>query len=504
MQLPMNRDANKEADFELIAEIDSASHKLILALHNNGLECRATFEPKENGEPVTPAEIHKILDSAGLTYGIDNSMIEEFCSGTSEGEPQENILLAVGTPPVPGADGWLELAVRSSTDEAQYEEDENGKIDHRNRQSFENVEPGQLVGNIRPPQEGEAGRTVRDEEIPPISGKELKLVTGKGVRIDEDGRSVISEATGRLVYEEEENTIQVTDELIIKGDVDFHVGHIDFAGFVTVNGDVLDDFNVKATKGITVTGAVGACQIITCGDVIISSMYGKDRGKIKCIGNLHANHLANVEVECDGNVTVSKEIRDSIIKSLGTIRVENGNIGGGEYIALAGIEAKEMGSVFRVHTEIISGVSYLDSKQQKDLQKRLETINYQIKHITYTLGNIFLQDSDSLSDAVKRRSEVLAKTLERTKKEEEFLLKKMEIYLAVDQLAPANPKINVVKLLHEGVIVELGNIREKMALEVEGPTSIIESKKDSSLLYLTLSPLRVKAADALKKHQGKN
>lgn len=500
----MDQDTNKEAGFEQIAEIDSPAYKVILTLHNNGLECRAVFEPKEGGAPVTPAEIQAILANAGITYGIDDTLIEEFCSGANAGNPQDNILLAQGTPPVPGPDGWLELAVRSETDEANYKEDRSGKIDYRDRQSFENIEPGQLLGNIHPPREGEPGRTVQDQEIPPGPGKELKLVLGKGVRIAEDGSSVFSETAGRLIYEEEENTILVTEELIIEGDVDFHVGHIDFAGFVTVNGDILDDFNVKATKGITVTGAVGACQIITGGNVTIGSMYGKDKGKIKCIGNLNANHLANVEVECDGNVNVSKEIRDSKIKSLGIIRVENGNICGGEYIALAGIEAKEMGSVFGVRTEIISGVSYLDNTQQKDLQKRLETINYQIEHITHTLGNIFLQDFDSLCEAVKKRSEVLAKTLERSEKEKEILLKKMKLYLTVDQLAPANPKINVVKLLHEGVIIELGNIREKIALEIEGPTSIIENKKDSTLLHLRLSPLRVKAEDVLKKHQGED
>jgi uncharacterized protein (DUF342 family) len=459
------------------------------------MECRATFTPKDEHAGITVEELVALLEKEAIS-GIDPQLVENFCNNAGPESPQKNVLLAKGVPPEPGPDGWLEITVLSSTDAARFKSDAADKIDYKNRRSFENVKPDTVVGKIHPPREGEPGRTVKNNPIPPLMGKVLKFKPGKGIRLDEDGISLRAETEGRLVQEGE--TLSVSEEIVINGNVDLTVGHIDFAGVVIVKGDVLDDFNVKATKGIEISGSVGACRIISGGDLIMGSVYGKDNGFIRCLGTLQAHHLCNVDVECTGDIIVSKEIRDSVIKTLGVINVENGNICGGEAIALQGIEAKKVGSPIGVPTSLTAGVSYLDSDQEKELQRRFDVLCFQEENINYTVGDIAKGDLNSLSGGLKKRYDVLAATLEKITKEKDLLLKEMEAYKPAAEASRANPKINIKGVLFEGVIIALGSHKEKIDIEKDGPFSVIESLKDDCLLYLSLSPLKVHAKEMEK------
>jgi uncharacterized protein (DUF342 family) len=489
--MPSDTSDDKTA-IQMVTEVETPSYRLTVALHDNEMECRATFTPKDDRAAITSEELLTILKKEEI-FDVDSQLVDDFCSRAGPDGPQKEILLAKGIVPEPGTDGWLEIIVLASTDEARYQSDEKDKVDYKNRHSFENVKPDTIVGRIHPPREGEPGRTVKNNPIPPMTGKELKLRPGRGIRLDEDGITLIAEIEGRLIHEGD--TLSVSEEMVINGNVDFSVGHIDFAGVVVVKGDVLDDFNVKATKGIEISGAVGACQIISGGDILIGSVYGKDTGVIKCLGTLQAHHLCNVSVECTGDVIVTKEIRDSIIKTLGVISIENGNICGGDVIALRGMEVKKVGSPIGVATSLTAGISYLDSDREKELQKRLEALSVQEEQINYTLGNIALNDLDSLNDGIKKRYDVLTATREKISKEMSILLKEMKAYNPAENTIRANPKINVKGMLFEGVTIELGNHKEKIDEEKDGPFSIIESLQHDRLLYLSLSPLQVHAEE---------
>jgi len=89
-------------------------------------------------------------------------------------------------------------------------------------------------------------------------------------------------------------TVSVTEEYLVQGDVDLAVGNIDFRGFVQVKGDVLDDFDIHAIKGIQVNGNVGICQISSEGDIALGGMAGQGRGTITCGGNLVVTYLNDV------------------------------------------------------------------------------------------------------------------------------------------------------------------------------------------------------------------
>ncbi len=87
-------------------------------------------------------------------------------------------------------------------------------------------------------------------------------------------------------------------------------------------GDVPDDFDLKATKGIKVSGHIGACNIESEESIEIASMSGKETGQITCHGDLRASFLNQTTVACYGDVYVMNEIRNSVIKSTGKVVVE--------------------------------------------------------------------------------------------------------------------------------------------------------------------------------------
>lgn len=276
---------------------------------------------------ISPSELIELLAQNGIKENLDLEEIAKFCSNAAMGSNQEDVLLATGVEPVAGRDGWLELTVRTSDNEVDFLEDEKGHVDMRTRHTFTNVEIGQQIGIIHPPEYGEPGVTVNGLPIPATKGAELEVKAGDGVELDSAGNCAIATKAGLVVFDG--CVLSVTEEFLVSGDVDLSIGNIDFNGFVEVRGDVLDDFNIRARKGIRVTGSVGACCLESGGPVEIGGMNGLGSGLIRCRGDLRAAYLNQVQVECWGNVMVSCEIRNCGIKSTRAILVEGGVITGG-------------------------------------------------------------------------------------------------------------------------------------------------------------------------------
>ena len=252
---------------KLIGEYVTDAYSLRLEALNNMLVCSASITVHDTGNSISPAELINILRKHQVTDAVDLEQVAIFCSEAAQGESLERFPIARGIEPIPGKDGWFELIVSTGKDKSEFEEDEQGRVNFKAVQNFSNVEPGQQIGNNYLPTNGEAGRTISGEPIPAKPGKPSGVIAGSGARFSEDGTQAIAEVSGRVVFDN--NVLSVAEEFVVNGDVDLNIGHISFNGFVDIKGDVLDDFNITATKGINVTGAVGACRINCDGPVTV-------------------------------------------------------------------------------------------------------------------------------------------------------------------------------------------------------------------------------------------
>jgi uncharacterized protein (DUF342 family) len=518
---PVEEEQNKPAEPEPRIETGPYGYRLKLRLENQQMECLADLEPIEQAPPpqsstdktkktttennfplsvdfplparLTPAELFDILKKNGVTRTIDFEALYLLCAAAEEGASQQGVLLAQGVESEAGADGWFEMAVKAPGEDPEFDEDEQGNVDLRTLHSHTEVEQGQKLGTVHPPQEGSAGITANDLPIPAERGKPFKLLAGDGVVIKYDGRVAFAEKAGRALLNKQ--TLSVVDELVISGDLDLNTGNIDFHGFVEIRGDVPDDFTIKASKGIQVAGAVGACQLEAGGPIEIGSMAGKEIGRIICQGDLTTSYLNQVSVACHGNVLVANEIRNSQVKATGRIVVERGSIIGGKALALEGIEAKILGATSCVRTHLVAGRYFPDADRFDYLHQRLQEINHQVKAIHEALGPLerIKELSEALGSSSERRLTILNEQWEKLEVEKEQV--EAELRASSQQtFGSCNPKVNALTTINEGVIVCLGQSSERFNSKISGPVSLIENTRQGGLRHLGLSPLSTSAA----------
>ena len=489
------------AEIEIFPEDVAAAEKVSLPEENQPF---ATIEENEqlhvahvavleNSKPVvTPPDLFWFLQQNNIIQTIDYAAVYEFCAAIELGLNPEGTVLARGVEPVSGADGWVELTVKISGENTEFEEDDDGNIDLRTLNAYSEIEPDQKLGMVHSPEEGTPGINVQGLPIPAERGKPFELIAGEGVVLKYNDRVAFAEKSGRALLEKQ--TISVVDQLVIPGNIDLSIGNIDFHGFVEVKGEVPDDFDIKATKGILISGAVGASHIESAGSVDISSMAGKEIGRIICHGDLHANYLNQVTVVCFGDVYVTNEIRNSVIKSTGKVVVERGSIIGGRCTAMDGIEAKDLGTSSGQTTRVVAGLYFPDADRFDYLREQLLNINRQIQSVNEAIEPLkrYLRKNDSIASPAEKRLSILNEQLIKLQQEKDHF--SAEIAASTPQeFSSKNPKINILKVLKEGVSITLGKATEEIKIERSGPMSIIENTRDGGLRYLTLTPMQVMA-----------
>ncbi|HEX9023690.1 MAG TPA: FapA family protein [Geobacteraceae bacterium] len=448
-------------------EFKKLGYSLFVCIPDNKLECRCSYVPRAQGAMITRDELRGYLGQCGVKEGIDEEAVEDFAIKAGAGKELSSVLLAFGVAPVAGADGRIAYSVQPSTI-IQDETDDGATMDMHQVQTFLNVLPGDEIARLIPPEPGSAGRSITGQTIPAQPGKDLKLKIGRNIRCEEDGSLLFADAAGRVCIASGE--ISVEEEYVISGDVDFRVGSIVFNGFVEVRGDVLNDFNVTSTKGIRISGNIGACAIQSDGDISFCGMDGQERGTIVCNGTIRANFLHDCSVTCAGDVIVDVELHNCMIKTLGRIFVNKGAISGGSYTALGGIEARKIGSPASVRTKLTVGMDYRDTEELERLFAELERNQAQIG---------MTQSLQEIGELRKARGELTDR-----------------VFAIRTKVVPqANPKVNVKTMLYDNVLMSLGTINEEIREQKDGPISIIENTVEGGLRYLLMTSLDVKATD---------
>jgi len=479
----------------VLCEEDLNGYQIQLVLSDDEMSASLSLYPDKSNKIVIDAQdIINILDRNGVVDGYHLDEIKVFCERACKGQNQNNFVVAATYPPVPGANGWLEPLICIDKDtETEFTEKEDGKLDLYTLNLFTCVEPEEKIAILHPPELGEASTTVTGKVLPPVLGKELDIRIGSGVRLEDNGTCFVSEISGRADLIE--NTLSVSEDYIVHGDVDMHVGNINFPGFTQISGDVLDNFDISADKGIEVMGTVGSCHLITDGDVTVGSMAGNEDGLIRCGGNLNANYLNGVTVECMGTVTVKYEIRNCIIKSAEKIIIENGAISGGECIALQGIEAKDIGAEAGTNTRLKSGIYFPEEDQLQMLKTQQKSITIQNQFIKHSLGplNAQAKKDTSATGAIQKRLEILQERLDLLIVMQKEVKEKLNAFVFTEH--EGNSKINVHRRLKEKVSISLDMVTEEVRHEHYGPLSVVADATNGILRFCDMSPLEINAEE---------
>jgi uncharacterized protein (DUF342 family) len=380
------------------------------------------------------------------------------------GKGVDSVMVAQGHPPETwkDVDWFIPLGISSLRDYA------NETVDLHDVSHFINVRAGQPLCELPAlPKDGCSvfGETIAAPPCPFQLGDRVALDPKNLSRVLATQPGCVRFAKGRLSVEQ---------DLDIPGDLDFKIGNIDFAGNVTVRGNILDGFQIKSAKDIVIGGTVGVATLEAGGNLTIKGgVNGGHKGKLVCGGNLQTHYLHMVSAECGGDVLVDVECHDSTVLAAGSVTVSRGGIVGGKIIAGTDISAGFLGTAMCVPTLLHAGYqANLDQPFEKQ-RKALAQAVLLVKNLESTLGNWVEQPGAPVRFPAQRKTQTiqlqsrLADARLAARRAHTELLGKMH------GSAPVGATIASAKQIFPRVTLVIDSVaQEDVATELTGPVTL--------------------------------
>ncbi len=441
----------------------------------------ATLTLRDDGVnySVTEEEILDALKSQGVQFGILFDVIKKIVEKPEFDKPY---IVAKGKPPVPGRDGKLEI-----------KKDEGSKIKEAKRIDFKEfaakktrkvLREGDEIGKLIKPTDGIAGINVLGEKVEAKKGKPAPVKIGPGIKILEDG-TLIADKSGLLVIKPDQ--IYVEELLVIKGDVDYSTGNVDFPGAVEINGDVKAGFVVKAKRDIIIKGIVEAATVISFeGSVQMLGVKGQEKGIIRAKEDVKAKFLENAHVEAGHNVEVEGPITNSVVKARNSVIVtgKKGIIVGGMITATVSVEAEEIGSNLGVKTLLEIGIDpelrekerllVAQIKLDEENLEKLLLVMKELKKIINVRGSLPI-DKQETYKKVSQTIMHLRNSIDQNRKE---LFRIRKLYENAKKIA----KVVARKMLYPGVDVTMFQRKISINRPLKAAVLVVDEKEDKVIV----------------------
>ena len=327
--------------------------------------------PENDGPDVTKQDIMAALAAKRVTKGILEDVIDDMVQS-----PQYSrmIRVAEGQPATEGRNASLELHFEIKS-ELKPRVREDGTVDYHDLGLINSVTANQKLCTLHPAEKGIPGYTVTGRPLLPQSVKNLMLPIGKNTRVLEDQVTLVAAINGCV--DTTGGKINVLNVFTVTGDVSNATGNVEFDGNVTVTGDVLPGFSVKATGRIEVLGFVEAATLEAGSDIKVNGgIKGKGHGRVRCGGSLRALFIENAEVSVVGDV-MADVFMQANIRCGGSLRAEGkrGSILGGTYIVAQSVYASVIGSPSNIVSVFELGNDPMRSDRLKEAETMLRTLS---------------------------------------------------------------------------------------------------------------------------------
>ncbi|MCL1883319.1 MAG: FapA family protein [Defluviitaleaceae bacterium] len=321
-------------------------------------------EPINNGGLMSAEDVIRLMQENRLS--TDSKLIQAALSNKRYGR---KLLIAEGQMPVNGTDGFLQFHFDKSNIKPKPKIMEDGTVNFKQLDMFRLCNRGDVLVTSVPAKDGVDGVDVYGNVLPAPKAKPAAIIPrGKGTVLSPDGLHLIADVSGQLLLTE--GKINISPHLEIAGNVDNSTGDVDFNGQVTVRGNVVTGFSVKAVGNIEIFGVCEAAKLTsTEGSIILGNgVQGADKGELVAAQDITAKFIESCKVTAGGNVTTDS-IRKSHIKCDGSVTVagKNGLLVGGSLVAGEKLVATTIGSPMGTLTDIEVGGSPKDLNKQKDL-----------------------------------------------------------------------------------------------------------------------------------------
>ena len=416
--------------------------KIAVTVTDKNMKASVKVVPPENGgRPVDAEMLHGMLEFKKIIYGTDEIMISEI----AENQIYDiNLEIASGSMPQSGKDGSLNYLFETKK-EIRPKELSDGTVDYRELGLIQQIEEGQLLVEKTMPTDGVDGFDVFGNKLYAQKGKDPVLPAGKNTRVSEDGLQLCAEKAGHV--EVINGKVTVVDTYIVKGDVSNATGNIDFNGNVTVNGNVLSGFVIKATGNINVRGSCEAATLKADGDIIIGD--GMNGGKIEAGGEIKSKYLQLCAVVGAKNIYAGAVINCNLKCGASLILTgRKGTIVGGVCCAAYAIESHFIGSQNTyVPTHIEVGLDPIVQSRLQALPQEIEKQEQLVASLDRLIDLLMqYKRAGRLDDDKKTQLESAGFTRENEKGKLDFM---------AEEMAALREKVDKVKI---GSVVSKGAI----------------------------------------------
>ena len=264
------------------------NHKINVIMSDDGMAGYIMLEKSETVEGAPDEELHvtveqlkQILADNRVVYGIKENSLQLIAVRPIYGIKVE---VARGTDPIDGKDGYVNFFVKRDS-EYKPEYNEDGVIDYKNIEYFQQVTKGQLLCEVIRETKGTDGVNILGVAVPAKRGRPPVSPMGKNTLFNEDGTRLFAACSGVVRFIKDH--IDINEVLQIRSSVDQGNGNINFPGDVIIEGDVCYGFSVVTGGSVTIKGVVEGASVEAAGDIFISKGLNGAGGKKVVAGGIY-------------------------------------------------------------------------------------------------------------------------------------------------------------------------------------------------------------------------
>ena len=335
---------------------------------------------------------------------------------------------------------------------------ENGSIDFKSTNYIHNVKAGEVVCELTPPEPPEDGVDIFGNTVYGKAGIMPPIPQGKNVIYNEEKDKLITACEGNLSFRS--GRFHVEKILNISGNVDNSVGNIDFTGSVSIKGDVLEGFTVRAKGDITVMGIVEGATLTAVGNIILyKGMRGMKTGILEAGGDITAKFLEDCRIYAKGDIQAEYIINSDV--SCGnnlTLTGRRAAFIGGVCSVYNQMNVKTVGAMSQITTLVTLGVTPQLLEEVEALKKEIAEITAQLeeckKNIAY-LNN--RQKAGSISPKQNEKLNELKIWLPVSTMKQKKLKDQMQKLTA--QLKEVKKSRLAAREIYGGTIISIGDSR---------------------------------------------
>jgi uncharacterized protein len=431
--------------------------------------------PGEEGKPPTAQHIFDLLTKNGVTYGVKNDLISKMMSAILESHyPEGTVVIAEGTQARDGENGKVEYLFDTETS-LKPKQNSDGSVDFKNVNLFTSVAKDTELARVHPPTKGVPGRDITGRDLPAQNGQPIALPVGAKTHAHPNKPdTLIAETDG--VVRLNGLLVEIQEGYVVKSDVSYATGNINYAKSITVDGDIKSGFKIECGGDLQVSGTIEDAEVLVGGNLLSKMGFiGSGKGLIDAKGDVNIGFAKNQVMRSRKNVVIAKEALNCTIFARKAVTIHGNplSIAGGMVTARESITVFTVGNKTGIRTILEVGVDFALVEELKKTETMLAELN---------------ENKNKIIQTLKKYDQLIA-VKKKLAPKEEFLYTKLkatqlkfdqQFKLLEDRKKIINSKIYdfnnaYIKIEHAampGTIFKIGERKHLVKQEIIGPKSV--------------------------------